>query len=927
MADARLSAIVEEELLSPPSLTRERLLAFAAEYAGSPLIPSVQAMIAHTYIREGEWGQAVQVLERLPMQDEAWRWDYALALTRCGYFDRAGVQFAILAGTQEYSGRALFFLGYLDYLRGDLKGAVGSFARVDAPTAERMGLDFYLAQIAFQRGEYSRVLADEGKLLAAAQTLQSGGVDATQEALRLLGESAWHQGRVPEAEKYLRRHISMHPGCGVPSAVYKLGVLCYDKGDYQAALDIFTGIADMDEALGQSALLYAGQASAALGDYNLAAIYLERAARMGYDRKVSETALYNYAAVLAEGGRAPFGSATACLEEFGRMYPDSPYRPAVEQYLATGYMAEKRWDKALECVERIKNKDAAARGLADRCMYELGREAMAAGKPAVAERWFSRLALNGTSELAVQGWLWLGDALYEQKLYAKAADAYTSFVNRTETSDPMYALGWYDLGYARYQAGEYALAYKAFDKALAVRGRGALASSLKGDAGMRLADCANYTGRIAEARDLYDRMASEGEDADYAMLQRACMEGVAGDDKAKARSLESMLSRWPRSKWKSQALYELASAYIAVADYTGAIRTQEKLERGSGLYLDSKLQLASAYMNSGHYAEALKECEGIVRGWPQSSQAVQASRDMQEIHSELGTAAQYLEFLASVPGAPVPDKSEVDRLMYVSAGRQLDEEGRTDQLERYITDYPDGSYVPDAMLLLADAYACSGKRADALKVASALAEKYPAGPTVLPALALKGDLLLQGTQAERSAARACFGELLSRGGTEYAATAYRGLALSADTPQSAAEYAGAYLKEAGVGDPLRPEMTMIMARALAGMGETQRALELLTPLAADLRSPNGTESALLMAEIYLQASRAGEARSLTERLISGGVPDADLLARAYMTLADSYVALGEKGTAGQYLQSLKENYPGDNKEIKDSIALRLKQLK
>ena len=44
-------------------------------------------------------------------------------------------------------------------------------------------------------------------------------------------------------------------------------------------------------------------------------------------------------------------------------------------------------------------------------------------------------------------------------------------------------------------------------------------------------------------------------------------------------------------------------------------------------------------------------------------------------------------------------------------------------------------------------------------------------------------------------------------------------------------------------------------------------------------------------------------------------------------LSDVFVKQGRKGDARDYLQSLKNNYPGKEKDITDGINSRLKTLK
>ncbi len=57
-----------------------------------------------------------------------------------------------------------------------------------------------------------------------------------------------------------------------------------------------------------------------------------------------------------------------------------------------------------------------------------------------------------------------------------------------------------------------------------------------------------------------------------------------------------------------------------------------------------------------------------------------------------------------------------------------------------------------------------------------------------------------------------------------------------------------------------------------------------------------------------------------------GTPHEYWLARGFIILADAYSGLGKDYLAREYLNSLRDNYPGEEEDIADMIASRLKKL-
>lgn len=943
-ADAGSSRVDAELLLMRAELMRGEFdvlradcESFLQEYAGSPRVPEALLLLADAAFYDGDYGAALEMYSSLPLENfdnsvsVAARFNYGVSLTRCGHFSEARNVFTGLRMDKDYGGRSRFYLAYLDYVGEDYRNALKGFRALPERVASEMGADFYVAQILFAGGQYDNVLAMSGPLMKAAELLDSPELPSVCEAYRLIGESAFALGNRRLADDNLRSHAKRHEDGGVASAKYMLGLMAYEAGNYAEAEKWFAPITSDDNEIGQSALLYMGQIAARRGDYTDAAISFDKAAHMRYDGRIAETALYNYAAAVASGGRVPFGSASSLLEEFGTQYPNSEYTAAVDEYLAIGYMAEQRYAKALEKLDRIKSPNRQVRDLTLRALYELGVAELSAGRPAAAEAYLRRAASTGGNEaLSSQSRLWLGEALYAQKKYSEAINAYKDYLGRVSRSDVNRALGYYDLGYAYYQKGDYKACRAALDNALKISGAGALSSSLRSDAMLRKADCDNYMGNVKEAMAAYEEASVGGPGADYAALQAACMQGIAGNHARKKTDLEAMMAKWPDSPWIQQALYELVRACIAQGDMAGAVSAQGRLARlapDAGMLREAMLQIAAAYLDKGDTEKATGICKELVSKWPSSSQAVTASEYLQDIYSDKGRISEYLAFIQSVPGAPAPEAAEMDRLTYHSAQAALEKyPSKAAPMEEYIASFPKGRYLPDALLSVAEVYRSSRNSDKALVALDRILTSFADSDAALPALAMKADILQTKGPQYYSEAASLYRDMLRRGGATYAPEAYEGLMTTASTPEEVIVYADKYLSLSDLTADEREYGQEIKADALLMCGQYDKAMELLKALAADTYTSSGGSAAVKMANIYLKTGKPREAEKLMQAFTSGGCEDPDALALGYIALAEAYAAQGNKNKARQYLRALQENYPGGNAEITNQIANAIKQL-
>lgn len=909
--------------------------AFRTRYTGSPLLPEAELIGAEALFYQGRYPEALTAYAGLPLTPEA-RMHRAVALCETGHFDEARAIFAApdMLHSAERRAESLFYLGYIDYVEGrDYQNALRLLRQVPEPVASQTGTDFYIAQILYRLHDYNGVVAMEQPLLRAANAIDSNRLPAVAEAWRILGESQYALGQELKARESLNRHTSLHTGGGVPSARYILGVMDYADGRYAQAEEWLAPVTAEDNELGQSALLYTGQAAARRGDYTSAAMSFDRAASMPYSAAVAETALYDYAAAVAAGGRVPFGSAASLLEQFDARYPDSRYSAAVHEYLAVGYMAEKRYDKALEKLDMIARPNAAVRDLKRQALYELGASSLGAGRAAAAERYLRRgVSEGGNDEVSRQSKLWLAESLYAQKKFTDAAQAYRDYIRSASRGDANLGVAYYNLGYALYQSGDYKACRSALEKAIEVRGTGALSSTLRSDAMLRKADCDNYLGNVKAALAAYAAAAEDAEGSpDYAALQAACMKGVLDDEAGKKAALEKMLSRWPSSPWTQQALYELAASCMATGDMEGASRAQQRLERvapASPQLRQSRVQLASAYADAGHRDRAIELYKDVVRSWPSSTQAAEACEALQSLYADRGELNTYLRFLDSVPGAPRPQTAEMERLAYVSAQAALEKNPRdADPLMDYARRYPASRYTPDALLSAATVYRDTRNSDRALQALSTLLENYGHSEAALPALEMQGEIYLSKGEKYRRQATEAFRSLLSAGGAAYAPQAYEGLMKSAPDAPSAIAYADAYLGLATLTAEERYEAMMLKAEALVRAARPSEALELLRPLTADTSTSTGGRAVVKMAQIYLNNGKAAEAQKLMTAFTDQGCDDADTLARGYILLADAYTAQGNRRLARQYLEALRDNYPGSDQEILTQISSRLSKLK
>lgn len=923
----------------------DRLLAgFLASYPSSCQALEVSLALADSYLYEGRYADALERYQEInrsrlnATQLPLYTYRTAFCLVKCGEFDAAIPLLRSLASDKNYSRAADFYLGYIDYARGDYDRAYTLFSSVarsnsSLPGSYRNGgayvptgleAEYYLVHIDYAKANYGEVISTGRRLLS----------DMPVEPLRaelekVIGLSYFKLGDKGDARRWLQSYFNNCACDPSDDAVYVMGVLEYEDADYEAASRLFSSLSTLRNDLGQSASLYLGQMAARDGDDNAAAIAFERAATMVYDRAVGETALYNYVAARTRGGNIPFGSSISLLERFLEQYPNSEYAPAVEEYLATAYYNEHDYAKALESIRRIANPGNKVLAAKQKVLYELGMEAMAANRPEAAQQYLQEAAGLGrfSREIATESRFWLGDALYAQHKWKEAESAYKQYIDASNASSNR-SLAIYDLAYALYMQDRFSQASGYFRKA--IDASPSLPEKLRSDASMRLADCLYYTGDYKGAMARYASAGEHSDDADYAAFRHAVMRGLGGDIKGKLSELTAMGTRYPDSRWLPAALLEKGMTYSSLGQTGDATKAFETLSReypSSPYARKGMLNLALAYSKTAQAGRAAETYREVIRNWPSSEEASLANEDLRRHYASIGELDEYSEFLSSIPDAPKLREDDKERLSFEAA--ESDFAANVDnysKLESYVARYPSGRYLAQALLDLSEGYEAAGKKEAALQTIDRLLSRRGDSPQAPEALVRKA-MLLEETPARRSDALTTWRELERRADSDFLPDAYAGIMRTTDSEQERIKYARLALKSGGLSADMTEEASLYEALGLRDAGDQAAAIRILSRLAENPKSLAGARAAVTLGQMQLDAGRLAEAEKTLSDFTETGTPHQYWLARGFIALADTYKALGKTYLAKEYISSLRDNYPGSELDIHDMISNRLKSWK
>ena len=908
---------------------------FIDRYPSSPLAMDAQMRVGNFYFYRGQWESALLSYSMVRNRaldlnkDEDLEYRRAYCNLRLGNYHEAERQYYELERSSRYGGASDFYKAYLDYARGDYDSASEKFERI--PEGSELGYQsqYYLTQIDYHHKKYDNVINHGKELLAAGQ---NDYFDA--ELNRLVGESYYHQGNDREARTYLRRYLDNPEGAPYRTAAYTMGVLDYRDGNYDAVVNDMLHVTDGSDALSQSAYLYLGQAKRQLNDLNGANMAFQQAAMMDCDKNVKETAYYNYAVSVSKGARTPFDKSVDLFEEFLNEYPNSRYKDNVEGYLVDAYMGTTDYQRALTSINRIKKPGTKVLKAKQNVLYNLGVQALAEGRNKEADTYFKQSIDVGSYDKTVQNEsrLWLAESQYREGNYKEAAKYQQEYVKAIDKSDENYGLAQYNLGYSLYNQKRYSEAKTAFQNAIASK---QLSSDLTADAYNRIGDAQYYARDFGGAQASYDQAMrlDKNTTGDYSMYQKGIMMGLSHRYADEINQMDALVKAYPKSDLAPQAMLEKGNAQALLGKNSDALDTYAALLKNYPKSVEARkglLQTALVNKSINKEDAAIEAYKKVIKQYPTSDEAQAAAEDMKLIYADRGQLGEFSKFLSSVPNAPKIDVNEVERLTFEAAEKAaIDTRPSIDKMQQYLKDYPGGTYTAKAKYYIARYHYGKGKYDEAMQAIDEALQGGGDASYAQDAYAMRGDILTR--QGKLDEALESYKELAERATSDDNRTLAQIGALRVAKQMGrwneVQAITGTLLDRGGLTASEEKEVTLDRGLALAQMGNTKDAEAAFRTLARDVNNEYGAQASYELSRMQYEMGNLKGAEQTINALIDAGTPHVYWLGKSFLTLADVYYKQGNVTQARDYLQSLKTNYPGKEKEIFNEIDARLNKWK
>lgn len=828
-----------------------------------------------------------------------------------------------------YAQMATYYYGYAEYAKGNYAKALPALLSVEKTNKFGAIVPYYIVQMYYQQGQYDEVQS-------RAQVLLAQDPDKAvnrSELYRIMGEIAYQQQRYDSTIVYLKEYNRLTAEEGskpVREDLYLLGISQYKMGEAADAIATLKQVRPLMDSLTQSTQLHLGHCYRMQGQkeqakmaYGAAMRFAGKGSESAVSQKTREEAMYNYALMTYEAGGMPGESVTA-FTTFIKEYPQSKHRTEVYSLLSSVFMNSKDYAQALNALNSIEDPTPDMVLTKQFLRYQLGTDAFLNGKYAVASGWFDELisnaslgALRGQKEASTylrEAWFWKAESEYRQGNYDEAAQAVSAFRNHPDAAKSAnYTIADYLQAYIYFQKKDYQPAATRFRMFVE---RADKTQATYADALCRLGDCA-FAGRdFVEAEAWYKKaIETGGSGTDYAMFQRGYTMGLLNRHGEKVTEMDALVRQYPKSDYAADALYEIARAELRRNNTDDAIDAYDRLLRdypNSSLTRKAALEKAMLYYNDRRFDDAIAAYKTVVEKYPNSDEARAALEGIETCYVETNNVAEYLAYTKTLTGATVTASNE-DSLTFAAAERLYlmnNDAEAIPALNKYILAWCDaGQHCVLARYYVADAYYRQGQKVEARQAYQKLAE-LRGNPYEEEAVMRVAEIAYdeQDYQLALRYFQRLEGVASSARNTDIARLGVLRSAYFLGDNATTVQIASTLLSEPSTDAEVQDEARYNRAKAYLALNHVNSAKEDLEVLAEDVRTEHGAEAKYRLAQIAFDEGKLDQAEEQIMAFAGMNTSHQYWLARAFVLLADIYVARGDDFQAQQYLLSLQQNY-------------------
>ncbi len=689
---------------------------FVEEYPTSIKRNSAYINVADYYFKNGKFSHARKWYDKVDEfslnanEKEQYYFNNGYAFFKNKQNVEAKKYFNRLTTSEKYGSQAKYYLGYIAYGDDDYEEANELFEDVKDEERYSKDMSYYQADMNFKLGKFQKAI-DLG-----LEQYERSSPKEKSELSKIIGESYFNLENYKEAVSFLKEYKGKK-GKWTNTDYYQLGYAYYKQNDYQLAINEFNKIIDGKNAVAQNAFYHLADSYLKLDQKQQALNAFKSASEMDFSSEITEDAWLNYAKLSYQIGNS-YQSVPEVLMSFIEAYPKNENNTEIKDLLIDSYITSKNYQAALELLEN--NKSFQNKLAFQKVTFFRGLELYSEGKYQEAiSIFFKSLSEPRDANFTARATFWKAECDYQLSKFKESLIGYKQFLQLPNSNEtPEIDNSDYNLGYNYFKLKNYPEAINHFNKYVS---KNNINASQKKDAYVRLGDSYFVTSEYWPAMENYNLAIEAGTlDQDYANFQKAISYGFVNRVPQKIEGLKDFSSKFPKSMYRDDALYELGNTYISQENYSDAMVSYNKLIRdlpNSSYVSKALLKKALILENTGKSNEALTIFKRVANDFPSSEEAVQAVTSAKIIYIDQGRVNDYATWVSKLDFVDI-ENSEIDDATFQAAEQPYLENKSSlaiSRFEDYLSQFPNGKHSLKTHFYLAQMYFSNEDKENAIK--------------------------------------------------------------------------------------------------------------------------------------------------------------------------------------------------------------------
>ncbi len=668
-------------------------LRFIKEHPENPLTKLAYFQIGRSYSKQEKYTETLQWFDKIQADDltgsenTEYKFRKGYAYFETNDYKNAQRLFSEVKGKRSpFMDDAIYYFAYIAYLNKDYHLALANFERLKNSKKYESSYPYYITAVYFLDNRYDDVIK------YAVPIINSTHQQNEKEMLRIIAASYFAKADYPDAAKYYGRFEDEDQGQTQNTQdSYQMGYTYYKVGNNEKAATELEKLQQANDVYSQNGNYTLGDVFLKLNNKQSARNAFFAASRLDFDKQLQEDALYQYAKLSYE---LDFNTqALDATRLYLKNYPKSRRNDEVKILLGEELLNSHNYAEAVDILEPIPNKTPSAIAAYQKVTYYRGLEFYNERAFENAIGIFLRSLKNPVDpHIQALTTYWMAESMYEVRKYDESVETFEKFLDLPDAAEtPVYNYANYALAYAAFGGEKYKTAATYFQKFL--NGDETDPNTIN-DAVTRLGDSYFVLKNYSRALEYYDKIiAQHSAGEDYALFQRGMIQGLQGSPDTKISTLGDVLSKFPKSDYADDASFEIAYTYFLKSD---------SLKSKSGLLDMIQKYPTSSYVpralvtvglidyNAGSDDLAIESFKRVVKDYSSTEEAKLALKQIEKIYTDKGDAATFINYAATVP---IANYSAADRenIMYTAANNLYlkgDWQGTVGAVNAYFDKFP-----------------------------------------------------------------------------------------------------------------------------------------------------------------------------------------------------------------------------------------------